>query len=370
MDTPELLKHDLGYDLGHDQVDDLDTSPPASLLLKINQRSGIDLDQLRCMSFAGWIPWLLDSLDDDLPDALRTYALQFSVLLPRSNDRPVPIKYWRAWLPIWPIHRACPLCLKNSADQALLLVWKLPLMLSCPHHGCWLETYHGSPGLFTSWEDPNCTPRPASDTIAAMDRRTWQALTAGYVDLSRRRIHAGVWFRLLRTLIEELITPLSQCYEFAGHIRYVWEQSGQPLRAGQRIWRRFENLALNVQLRTLEVAATAIYLLENRVLQPMGAQASLFVPERRTEFTNGLPAAAREAAEIARWDDAITVINDAIADARHNPDTARFLYTLAACGYPRNPESVERLLGYFDELEIPREFLPLNLPLPPFAGLR
>ena len=58
MEVSELLEHDLG----HGQVDDLDTAPPLALLAMLSQRSGIELDRLRCMSFAGWVPWLLDSL--------------------------------------------------------------------------------------------------------------------------------------------------------------------------------------------------------------------------------------------------------------------------------------------------------------------
>ena len=78
MEVSELLEHDLG----HGQVDDLDTAPPLALLAMLSQRSGIEPDRLRCMSFAGWVPWLLDSLDDQIPDALETYAFQLSVLLP------------------------------------------------------------------------------------------------------------------------------------------------------------------------------------------------------------------------------------------------------------------------------------------------
>lgn len=40
MEEPDLLEHDLG----HGQVDDLDTAPPLSLLALLSQRSGIELD--------------------------------------------------------------------------------------------------------------------------------------------------------------------------------------------------------------------------------------------------------------------------------------------------------------------------------------
>ena len=165
MDLYDLLKHDLG----HAQVDDLDTAPPPVLLTVLSQRSGIKLEQLRCMSFAGWVPWLLDSLDSRIPGALETYAFQFSVLLPNRSRKTRSITSWRAWLPTQPIHRACPLCLNDSEDQAILLAWKLPLMVSCPQHACRLEFYSGVPGRFLGWENADTAPRRASDAVAAMD---------------------------------------------------------------------------------------------------------------------------------------------------------------------------------------------------------
>ena len=285
MDLYDLLEHDLG----HGRVDDLDTAPPPALLTALSLRSGIELERLRCMSFAGWVPWLLDSLDSRIPDALETYAFQFSLLLPRRGRKTRSITSWRAWLPSQPIHRACPLCLNDSEDQAILLAWKLPLMLSCPQHGCWLESYSGVPGQFLGWENADAAPRTASDAMVAMDRRTWQALTTGYVELPRRRIHAGLWFRLLRTLLDELNTPLSQCGPCVWSIRHVWACCGHLLRAGQSQWRPYEILAPAVQLQMLEAAATAIELIESSVVRPHGELGALFLSEPHTGFTNGLP---------------------------------------------------------------------------------
>ena len=357
MEEPDLLEHDLG----HGQVDDLDTAPPLSLLALLSQRSGIELDRLRCMSFAGWVPWLLDSLDDQIPDALETYAFQLSVLLPRLRRKTRSITSWRAWLPSQPIHRACPLCLNDPANQAVLLAWKLPLMLSCPLHGCWLESYWGVPGRFLGWENGDASPRTANEAIAAMDRRTWQALTLGYVKLPRRRIHAGLWFRLLRTLLDELNTPLSQCGTFAGSIRYVWERSGHPLRAGQSLWRPYEILVPAVQLQMLEAAATAIELIESQVLSPRGESAELFLPEPQTGFTNGLPPVERKKEPVNYWQEAVKAINEAVAEARHNPETARSLFALASYGR-HDPESLERLRVTFTKEGIPSEFLSHYVP--------
>jgi hypothetical protein len=134
MDMCDLLEHDLG----HRQVDDMDAAPPLSLLIALSQRSGVELNRLRGMSLAGWVPWLLDSVDDRVPSALETYVFQLSVLLPKQRRKVRSIMRWRAWIPIRPLLRACPLCLQDATDHPLLLMWQLPLLLSCPLHGCWL----------------------------------------------------------------------------------------------------------------------------------------------------------------------------------------------------------------------------------------
>ncbi|WP_276330759.1 TniQ family protein, partial [Enterobacter hormaechei] len=173
MEVSELLEHDLG----HGQVDDLDTAPPLALLAMLSPAERHRAGPAALHEFRRLGAWLLDSLDDQIPDALETYAFQLSVLLPKLRRRTRSITSWRAWLPSQPIHRACPLCLNDPENQAVLLAWKLPLMLSCPLHGCWLESYWGVPGRFLGWENADAEPRTASDAIAAMDQRTWQALT-------------------------------------------------------------------------------------------------------------------------------------------------------------------------------------------------
>jgi len=353
MDLRELLEHDFGYD----QINDLDTAPPMSLLTQLAQRSGVTLDHLRCMSFAGWTPWLLDSLDDRIPVALETYAFQLSVLLPRLRRRKRSLKSWRAWLTDQPLRRACPICLNDATDQAVLLAWKLPLMLSCPLHGCRLELYFGIPGLFFKWENDTSSPKPVNSAIAAMDQRSWQALTTGYVDLPRRHVHAGIWFRFLRTLLDELNTPLSQCGAYAESIRLVWERCEHPVRAGQSLWRCFEVLDPAVQLQMLEAAATAIHMIESGELVPGGEQAELlFLTKPESEIIYGLPVDQQKKKSIDRWQAVTLALNEAILEAQRNPAEARSLFALASYGR-RDPASLELLRATFAEMQIPLEFL-------------
>ena len=216
------------------------------------------------------------------------------------------------------------------------------------------------------WDDASCEQRQASAPISAMDRRTWQALTTGYVELPRRRVHAGLWFRLLRTLLDELNTPISLCGSYGEAIRYVWERCGHPLRAGQSQWQAFEILADSVQLQMLEAAATAIELVESQILNAAGEFADLFVQEPQREFTNGLPVHVGSEEPVNYWQKAAEAIEEAVLDARHNPETARSLFRLAS--YGRNdPASLEQLRALFAKEQIPAEFLLHYEPTEPFT---
>ena len=179
-----------------------------------------------------------------------------------------------------------------------------------------------------------------------------QALTTGHVELPRRRIHAGLWFRLLRTLLDELNTPLSTCGTYAGYLRQIWECCGHPLRAGQSLWRPYETLNPAVRLQMLEAAATAISLIEVRDISPPGEHAKLFWSEPQTGFTSGLPAKAPKPEPVDHWQRAIRAIDEAIIEARHNPETARSLFALASYGR-RDPASLEQLRATFAKEGIP-----------------
>ncbi|AOT03649.1 TniQ family protein [Arthrobacter sp. U41] len=132
---------------------------------------------------------------------------------------------------------------------------ELPLMLSCPRHGRRIETYEGLPPDYLRWTSATSDPPSTRDAVTLMDRRTWQAITTGSVDLPRRRVHAGIWFRLLRTLLDELSTAQGRYGRQLAEVRLVWEYCGHPFRAGMHAWRPFENLHWEKQKQLLEAAA-------------------------------------------------------------------------------------------------------------------
>lgn len=195
MSVASLLEHGLGDT--HTTEQDLDLDPAQQLLVALAERTGIDPTRTRVMSLAGWTPWLVGSIEAT-PTAFDTYVHQFSVLLKPGKKSKRHVGPWRAWIADQPVQRACPVCLADPDRQGMLLMWRLPLLRSCPEHGCLLEPCLGLPGTLI-WPGDDQRPRDATATVQAMDRRTHEGITTGRVQLPRRPVRAAVWFRLLRT---------------------------------------------------------------------------------------------------------------------------------------------------------------------------
>jgi hypothetical protein len=86
-------------------------------------------------------------------------------------------------------------------------------------------------------------------------------------------------------------------------------------------------------------------LIESNELIPGGEQAALFRPEPNTGLLTEDPA-----------NQLLKVINEAVAEARHNPEAARSLFALASYGR-LDPESLASLRALFTREGIPQEFL-------------
>lgn len=191
---------------------DVDLTPPPGFVDRVAQRTGVSAEHVRLMSAAGYVPWLADSLSPDEND-FSTYVRQFSVLLPHGRRRKRAVESWTPWRPQCRRdgHRFCRQCLVTSPQtHHYCLFWAWPIMLTCPIHRTALEKSEGAPGYY--FVEPRVIPEwiyPPKHPATVMDSRTWQALTRGYVDLPGRRVHIGVWFRLMRTVIDELCATIT-----------------------------------------------------------------------------------------------------------------------------------------------------------------
>lgn len=243
-------------------------------------------------------------------------------------------------------------------------MWALPVMLSCPIHHCRLEPHDGVPGYYFSWTESSSPieSRPATAAIELMDGRTWQALTTGHVDLPRRRIHAGIWFRLLRTVIDDLGATMADCAVAEQRlIREVWQRAGHPIRAGQCAWRPYEALTAERRERTLEAAAAAMHAMESRTLVRRTEGAGLFLPEPDVVIDSGFsrPTPATPAV-VDRWRELAESLEAAVEDARHNPKSARQLFCLATYHCRKDDDKIGEVRATFAELGIPLNYLSSN----------
>ncbi len=283
MSVTGLLRFERGETVSET---DIDFELPIEWLQALAERAGIDFDTLRGMTLAGWTPWLLDSLSPS-PDAFSCYVQPWSVLVP-SGQRPERTgMIWRAWIPPQWLSRACRACVASESEPAYKLMWRLPLLLSCPVHGCWLDSYFLFRDCFV-WDEETESRGAATEAVQKMDRRTWEASSTGAVELPRRRIHAGLWFRLLRTLLDELsVSPSNYGIRQVRAIKEIWARCGQPMRGGLNRWKVFEHLDWTAQSHLLEGAATALDLIETEVIEGAGEQAALFLAEPPAKVPSG-----------------------------------------------------------------------------------
>ncbi|WP_430782323.1 TniQ family protein [Actinoplanes sp. G11-F43] len=356
LPVASLLADNLGL-VGFTVPDDLDHNPPAAMLTALADRTGVDLAQIQATTLAGWRPWLLDTLDaPDRQTSFDNYVRAHSVLLaPRTSigNGLRRYRFWRGpWLPRHWMNRACPLC-AVLPGRGRALIGRLPLMVSCGEHGCRLEdavtvdiaiALHGRP--------PD--PVPVAEPLAALDRYTQQALLTGRVNLPGRDIHAGVWFRLLRTLLHELSLSPSTAGQVGGRmLKLIWETVGQPVRAGMGTWKPYEQMGWPAQETMLNAAAVALQLAAAGRITARGVLGPAIQPIPSRWAYAGDPLAPHGTA----WPDLTAAAEAALDEARTVPGGARQLLGLLTMG-SRRRDVWEREIAFLQDNGVPAEFLP------------
>ncbi|MGZ8219142.1 TniQ family protein [Methylomagnum sp.] len=318
----------------------------------MSERSGVPEATLRTLALAGWVPWLFDRLEPGAGDFGRYVARD--VLLPAGVRPPRDPPGWRPWLAPggFDRERACRRCLAEAAVPLRRLAWRLPLLRTCPLHGVWLEPAMVRPGQAVAWHTAETPPPPVPEDLRVLDLRSGQALEEGAVDLPGRRVHAGVWFRLLRTLLDELSTPLYRLRGQRAPLLDLWRSLALPPRAGAGPWKPFEALADARQDALLRAAARALALVEAGEMKALGGAADLFrrEPAGPDWPPGGTPIPADPTRK--RWTDALAACQLAIDEARADPGTARNLRALLLFGRT-DQATVARVDGLLAELGIP-----------------
>ena len=124
MPLDQLVRHDLtppGAPVPG-SIGSLDLEVPSELITILAARTGVPPAQVRRMTVAGWVPWLLDSLQPEPTPgaAFDTYVRQGSVIVTFKERPHREVLNWRAWLPLnsknRPVSRACPACVGSATD--------------------------------------------------------------------------------------------------------------------------------------------------------------------------------------------------------------------------------------------------------------
>ena len=352
LSAADLLHHNLGaasFTLaGRDDLD-LDWDPPREVLAALAERTGLRLAELAPMTMAGWVPWLMDSLGPGTgQEMFGTYVRQHSVLLRPGEAGRNQVSMWLPWVPAQPARLACPACAVDP-QRGSMLMWRLPHMARGPEHGCLLQPVPDVRFAVLAGGEPQ--PVPASPHVAAVDQYTFRALTTGRVSLPGGSVHAGVWFRLLRTLIDEVSTaPSALSAPSRAALELIWSRADMPVRGGLAVWRPYERLTWPAQQAMAGAAAAAVHLAGSGEITARGTLGRYLAREPHRDVYEG----DRRAWE---WKQAVAELDAMISQARTDPDTARqVLVTLTAAS--RTFAGFYRERQYLIGLGIPDEHLP------------
>lgn len=211
----------------------IDRDPPDHLIAKLTAYTGLDDRSIRAMTLQVYVPWIIDTLDNNNSECLKQYATQYRTLLPSkvrwiisSRIRKRYSKnniYCLPWI-LEPYGREYPLCvecLRTDPIPYKRIFWRLGIMASCPIHQCLLDASDYRVARLI----PACIPiEPADENLLYVDKLTLQALTIGEVTLANERtMSAAVYVRFLRSLIAEICCPFSIARRCNDMLLDIWD---------------------------------------------------------------------------------------------------------------------------------------------------
>lgn len=166
----------------------------------------------------------------------------------------------------------------------------------------------------------------------------------------------GVWFRLLRTLLDELsIAPSRVGVRSRATLEHIWAATGRPVRAGLLVWRPFEQLDWPTQQAMLNAAAVALHLVETGVITARGTLGPLLAIEPHRPIDDGDRPSSCKGFDY-HWARAREAFEAALNLARVDPGTAQHLLKLLT-GPCVTPAGVDRERQYLIDAGIPAAFL-------------
>lgn len=267
MRTSEFLRVALDADPAPDGRE-LDMAPSALLVAAVSRRTGVPVERVRTTTLACYTPEPIASLTPS-PGLFAAYACRHEWFIqPRHRRAEPPLGVAETWVP-WRaedlldgLPRCCSACLAGDPVPYVRLHWRLSWMASCPLHGLMLAPMIVSSPFHAAWDDV-----PAPPGLAALDRITLEAVTAGRAGLpGGGYAEGGVWLRALRGLLDEVARPARLFGRNARNdMAAAWEHAGRRFACRQGLYGiPFEWLEPERRTLLLAVAGAAVRELAGR----------------------------------------------------------------------------------------------------------
>lgn len=271
--TRDLLVYDLGL---ANQCDyQLDMESQQDLASRLTAKTGVPIDQIYSMNVGSLVPMVLDTLSRSYEYA-RDYIGGFEVIRGPRSKMELSWGLWKPWVSSYRDGEllVCPFCLKNG-EPYLRLHWRMSFVLTCPGHRLWLQRFkltHRNTienGCLVAVEE-------APKEVCNVDLVSLEALTSGFAYHAGRRIHAGMWFRLLRRVIYEVHAhrDFTRPYENKS-CKQVWSITGYRKPTATEGRNIYERAPLYRQRKLMVASAAALKLIAEHKLSTYGRHAEL-----------------------------------------------------------------------------------------------
>lgn len=240
----------------------LDIEPPEQLFDLLEERTGVARQRIRRMTLKGLLP---ESVSISGPSGFEAYAQSLSIALPSDTVRAKRIP--ATWTPWWSAGRylrpwVCPECVADRHIRHMKLAWLLPIMATCPTHNLFLVSSDLIGIIDLRPNKPS--PRAVPASLIELDCLTETAIATGQAVFSSQTVDITTWMQILRTLLDELNTPLGATGAAWPLVKVIWRIARCSMRARAQSHLPFEGLKIEQQLQFLEAAAVAFKLIATK----------------------------------------------------------------------------------------------------------
>ena len=239
-EVADLIRYEFGIVLTEIELLNLDFYTTDHLLKGLSQCTGFDIYLITSLTTQIYSPMLIDHFNRSDNTLYNHYVEQFRLFEKKKGSIQSGLTDWIPWLSTNEtfIYYGCRICLQHDTAPFIRLYWRLKWLTSCPYHKILLQPvrfYNKSSKRigFYDYDYDDKDNLEIIEPLLKLDSYTLEAVIDGQVNLADKRIHGGIWLRIIRTVIEELKLPLNSfILKHQKYIKDVWQQLDIYIRNG------------------------------------------------------------------------------------------------------------------------------------------